>query len=546
MIRKIKLRQLPKDPFSFACLELAETINYALTSSQRYYEEFDWKRNLKQLAFKNFLKQPLTTNIQHLAISGSVGAGKSTTPIAWFFEMMDAYPGTNILCLRRTFGQLMSSLFTQIREFNQRYGLEADYRESTSPFPQIKYKNGSRFIFHSSQSVMENNNSSDTARGLGSTEYSGAILEEADMIHKAAVDTVPQRCRQASGVPVRLIAYVYNPTDEDHWLYKRFISKDPSEVPWKDKDDYNHLKFTMEDNRRNLPPGYIESQYAHYANKPSLFRRMILGESGPIINGEPIYGGYFDRRIHVAEESFIANWKERKHWEDGPLCLCFDFGFRHPVMAVIQDVKVGKFSQIRILAAFKGDHTTLKPFAQYYLDVIRPLFPNAEYFTYGDPAGKNKDARGVTADDAFDVLKSLGLNPQSNKTKEEVGVDLIIDLLKSIVPHRVLGPQPALVVEPDPRYTGDVVDMFEIGFCQNREAKGGKFEPVDDDNYIHYADAIRYGITNRRSLRQRSSHTEQPTFGHDRSNYARLHANEDGILMHDDVSVEELILGGWV
>lgn len=544
MIRKIKFQQLPKDPFAFACLELEQAIDSVLTANRQYYEKFRWDLNLKQLAFKNFLKQPLTGNIQHLALSGSVGAGKSTAPIAWFYEQMDAYPGTTILVMRRTHGQMIGSIYKQIMDFHSDYGIQiASCRESATPYAEIVYKNGSSWVFHSSQAVMENQGSSDTARGLGSTQYSGALLEEADMIHLAAVDTVPQRLRQKSGVPVRLIAYIYNPTDENHWIHKRFKLKDG--IAPGTENDYWHMKFTMEDNRRNLAPNYIENMYALYRNKPALFRRMILGEPGPIIMGEPIYGGYFDRRIHVASESFIDNWAARKHWEDGPVCLCFDFGFRHPVMIVLQDAKVGKFQQLRVLAAFKGDHITLKPFTEFYLNVIKPLLPNAEYLTYGDPAGKNKDARGVTADDAFDVLKSLGLDPRSNKTKEEVGVDLIIDLLKKIEPHKVLGPQPAIVVDLNTCYTQDIIDMFEIGFCQNRESKGGKFDPVDDDNYIHFADAIRYGVTNRRSVKRHASNLP-PAYHHgDRSEYMPLSQNGDGRWVSDEMTVSDLLLGGW-
>lgn len=547
MIQKIKFQQLPKNDFAFACMELDSVIDNALNANRRYYAEFKWGNNLKQQAFKNFLANPLTTNIQHFALSGSVGAGKSMTPIAWFYELMDAYPGCKILGLRRTHGQLMSSLFAQVKLFNERYGIQASYRESAIPYPRIMYKNGSQWIFHSSESVMDNQNS-DTARGLGSTEYSGALIEEADMVHLAAVDTVPQRLREPSGVPVRVIVYVYNPTTEDHWIHKRFKLKDPAHVSPEHKDDYNHLKFTMEDNRKNLTPGFIESQIAHYKNKPALYRRMILGEAGPVIMGTPIYADYFDRRLHIAPESFIGNWTARKHWEDGPICLGFDFGFRHPVIFITQDVKIGKFTQLRLLAAWKGDHQTLRPFTQFYLDLIKPIFPNAEYLTYGDPAGRNADARGVTAENAFDVLASLGLKPQTNKTVESVGVDIIIEMLKKIEPHRVLGPQPALVVEPDLRYTQDIIDMFEIGFCQNNESKGGKFDPVDDDNYIHFADALRYVAQCRRSAKNPNRSTSGVSlsgFGGDRPDYMPLRQNDSGSWVGDTTNVQDMILGGW-
>lgn len=524
MIRQIKLQQLPDDSFGFACLELADQLDAKLEHSKGYYERFDWKSNIKQLTFYQFMRHPLTTDIQHFYCRGSIGSGKSTVVIAWFFEQMDNYPGSTILVMRRTHAQLISSCFTQIRAFNERYNIPAEYKESKSSGPpRIRYKNGSSWVFWSSEAAVEKT-TSDTARGLGSTEYSGAFLEEADMIHPEAVDTVPQRMREQSGMPVRLIAYVANPTVESHWLHKRF--KNFVNIPYEARANYNELKFTMEDNRQNLPPGFIESQYSHYRHKPSLFRRMILGEPGPEVRGDPIYGPYFSRQLHVAKDSFIANWKTRSLWKDGPVCLSLDFGFRHPALVVWQDVQIGTFRQIRILGAWLGDSITLRVWMRYLLDELKILLPNAELLTFGDPAGKQSDGRGVTDENAFDVLKSLGLNPKGKSTDEAGGIDLIIELLKNVTNHPVLGIQPDIIIEPDEKYSGEIIAMFEVGFCQDPNSRSGLLKPFDDDYYIHLADGFRYGVVNRRSLRRPAGSAYAPHFHPDsdpqRAGYASI------------------------
>ena len=541
--RKVRLQNLPRNNFEFAALELAEQIDNALNRSRKYYDTFKWENNLKQLAFKMFLKNPLTDRIQHFGLRGSVGSGKSTTAIAWFYELMDAFPGIQILVMRRTHAEMTGSIYRQIELFNQTYGIEAHYRASSQTAPaQIVYRNGSKWVFRSAESAMGGNRKGDTAIGLGSTEYSGALLEEANAIPLEVVDTIPNRLREPSGVPVRLIAYIFNPTTTSHWAYKRFSLKvDPaSGQPLSSPEDYNELKFTMEDNRKNLPPGFIESQYEHFRNKPSLFQRMIMGEYGPEIKGSPIYGPYFNRSTHLSQESFIHNWVKRRHWDDGPVCVNFDFGYRHPCITVFQDVEVGQFRQIRILAGWLGDNITLRPFASFYMDEIKKMFPNATIECYGDPAGKNKDPRGVTEEDAFDVLKSLGLNPKSCKTHEDAGVDLVIALLKTLESHKILGLQPAIVVENDLTYTKDIIDMLEIGFAQDPDAKSGQLCPVDDDYYIHFADSLRYGITNRRSIRNMRS----PGSMRDRErggDYKVLRTVEDGRYNAEPMSLQEFL-----
>ena len=515
-VRKVSLQQLPEDSFSFACLELLELMRTQMAQSAVMYAKFSWTNNKKQLALKIFLANPLSNNIQHFGLRGSIGSGKSIAAIAWFVTQMLTYPGTRILGMRRTHGQLIASLYEQIKGFNFDYCIPATYKESKSSGPpQITYKNGSKWVFWSSESVVEST-STDTARGLGSQEYSGALLEEADMIHPEAINTVSQRLRQKSGVPVRLIAYVYNPPPTSHWIYKKFMTK--TSVADEAKDDYNELQFTMEDNRQNLPEGFIESMYREYRNKPSVFKRMILGEHGPEVKGTPIYGSYFDRKIHIAQSSFIENWEKRQLWKDGPLCLAFDFGFYRPALVVFQDVRIGTFQQLRVLCGWLGDSLTLKPFTKYYLDEITRMFPLAEIECYGDPAGNQKDGRGVTSETAFDVLRSLGLSPKSKPTDEGGGIDLIIELLTTLDKHHILGLQPAIIF--DPRAI-EMIDMAETGFTQDESSKGGRLKPHDDNYYIHLADAWRYGVVHRRSLRKARSTTGAANVPN-RSEYARI------------------------
>ena len=44
--------------------------------------------------------------------------------------------------------------------------------------------------------------------------------------------------------------------------------------------------------------------------------------------------------------------------------------------------------------------------------------------------------------------------------------------------------------------------MLETGFTQDDNSRGGKLKPYDDDHYIHLADAFRYDVIHRRSLRK--------------------------------------------
>lgn len=473
--------------------------------SEGYYQKFDWTKNPKQQQLRNLLMNPPSRRIQHILLRGSVGSGKSVSGIAWAFEnALDRFPGAKWLVMRRTHSQIKGSIWEQTQDFNRDYRIPvvSSHSSPNAGPPEIVYPNGSKWMFWSSQATVDpSGKGSDTARGLGGTQFSGATLEEADRIHKETIDTVPNRLREKSGIETRVIFYNANPTPEGHWLHKMFRQKDYTDPDHQyHSEDYHEFHFTIDDNLAHLPPNYKESQEAFYRNKPGLYKRMFLGEWGPELKGTPIYGRYFRREFHVNPYSFVESWEATKGWQNGPVCLGFDFGYKRPALTVMQDVKIGSFQQLRFLMAFLGDEVTIRIFAKYHLELIYKLLPNAEILTYCDPAGSQADGRGVTEENAIDVLKSLHLNPQYKKSEKQGGCDLIIKLLQEVNNHPVVGMQPAISVEPLPQYTEDLVNMFETGYSQEEETTRGQFKPIEDQYYIHIADATRYDVIHRRRL----------------------------------------------
>ena len=389
---QIVLTELPRDGFGFVCRELINRIEQHNNMMKTFYAKFDMTKNLKQLAVYQTLADPMLpirncNRIQHVCLRGSVGSGKSTMGIAWPIMMMHKYPGSTWLGMRRTEATMMASLFETIVKFNEMFDIPYKTKQKSSSGPaEIRYPNGSKWVFWSSESVVEST-SADNARGLGSMEYSGAVIEEADTVHKEAIDTIPQRCRENSGVPFPTIFYILNPTQDTHYLAQMFQNRHLNDHP----EDYHDFKSTMYDNAYWLPPGYIESQEARYKNNPALYRRMVLGEWGPELKGTPIFGRYYDPKIHVAKKSFIDRWQKDSLWMDGDVCLCWDFGFVHPCLVVFQDVRKGDFQQLRFLYCHLGHNITLGSFAGLVLNEVKLLFPGANYMCYADDAGKQKD-----------------------------------------------------------------------------------------------------------------------------------------------------------
>lgn len=538
-VREVRLSEVPRDPWQFYAQRWTEFLRNSMAMTRVFYKNFDWSKNPKQKFLYDLCSSPPSRRQQHILIRGSVGSGKSIFAHAWALKTLDEYPGATWLGLRNTHDEILTSIWMQISKFLETY--QVPFEAGKQP-AYIELPNGSRWAFWSANAVVSTT-TTDVAKGLGSTEFSGATLEEADSIMQAAVDTVPNRLREPSGVPHRFIFYPVNPPSENHWLVRMFRQQKLDHP-----EDYHEVHMTMEDNRAWLVDGFIESQYARFAHSPALFRRMILGEYGPEQRGDPIFQDVFSRKFHVYQRDngdgtrrppIIERWTQEKMWTLGPLCLCWDFGWNHPALVLFQDRDYGRFSQIVVLGAWLGDRELLKLFARYILGKVTAMFPNAELLTYCDPAGAQKSNQGVTDQTAVDVLESLGLKPKFRKSEIEYGLNLMADLLASNYTYGRSGVQPLFLID-DNEFTQDIIDGFEIGYVQDpRSLLDDVVRPLKDGKYDHIMDALRYGVIHRR----RTKGNQPEVLKASRNSYVRLHTDPKTrqFYIHDPRMLDELI-----
>ena len=85
---------------------------------------------------------------------------------------------------------------------------------------------------------------------------------------------------------------------------------------------YRYIRTTVYDNRRALGETYIVDLEAAYPAGTVLRRRFIDGLRGLAVVGDPVYGGYFQRTLHV--DPHVA------HNPETPLLEGWDFGHGHP------------------------------------------------------------------------------------------------------------------------------------------------------------------------------------------------------------------------
>ena len=412
---------------------------------------------------------------------GATRSGKTDGVIALFLDILLSYPGTRALGVRRTYTQLVDSLIDSVAgpgKFLDRMGYEkgGDYELRGGDRPGLYFKNGSSWVFRSSERA--NKAGEGKADNIGGTEYDLVLLEEADEIQEMYYSTIVGRMSGKSA-PARGIFIVENPPSEDHWTYNRFF-KDRKDDP---RGNYLAIHFPTEDNKRNLPEGYIESLEEEYADSPALYRKFRLGLFTPAIKGRPIFKGYFTRKTHVSQKPLTWN-------PDQPLWRTWDFGFRRPAMVVAQEDK--QTGQIKWLRCHMGNEELLMPFARKMINNCKKWYPNAHFIDMCDQAGKRRSA--LSEKNEIQVLEGLGLRLKYRYSKIEYGVQLLYQELSYILP----GGAPAMIF--DPNHCGLLIDAFEFGYTQDPDAKDDVIKPVKDNRHDHVMDCCRYAVVLNREI----------------------------------------------
>lgn len=211
--------------------------------------QMNWEPSKKQYEAWNYLNDSQTTEILY---GGGAGGGKSYLGCMWLLSSSMAYPGTRWLMGRAILKTLKESTLLTFFRICHDWGLkkDRDYKYNSMQ-GVISFNNGSEiylkdlFLYPSDPEFDE----------LGSTEYTGAFIDEASQITHKAYLIVMSRLRykldEFNLIPKLLVAT--NPTK--NFIYSEFYKAS------KDGSIKSHRKFVtalVQDNP-HISKYYIEN-----------------------------------------------------------------------------------------------------------------------------------------------------------------------------------------------------------------------------------------------------------------------------------------------
>lgn len=190
---------------------------------------------------------------------GSRASKKSKTTALNFIYRIMKYPNSNLLVVRKVFGTLKDSCYTELKWAIHRYGVDSLFECKLSPL-EITYKpTGQKIYFRGLDDPLK---ITSITVGVGSLcwlwlEESYEISDENDfnMLDESIRGTTPEGL-------FKQITITFNPWNEHHWLKKRFFDVKDSDIlalttnymcnEWLDEAD----KKLFEDMKKNNPRRY--------------------------------------------------------------------------------------------------------------------------------------------------------------------------------------------------------------------------------------------------------------------------------------------------
>jgi hypothetical protein len=269
------------------------------------------------------------------------------------------------------------------------------------------------------------------------------------------------------GTHAHVAALTLNYPEETHWTWRRFVTKDrPGD------DQLNTLYFRIPVGE-GASPQQREEWARSLANRPDLLRRLIAGQPGQLLLGDPVTPRYSESLHRKYQEYPIA---------PGPVRLSWD-GWHHPACTVASLSNTG---QLRIHMGRRLDNSDVGEMAR---EVVIPWLTqhgvlDREIIHTGDPTMETAD-QSDRHESAVGVITTLIPGRWITVTNEEE------PRIRTINTHlgRVLSTGEAAVVVAGPD-AAEVHAALSGGWHYGRTGK-----PVntgEEGQHSHVGNAVAY------------------------------------------------------
>ena len=258
-------------------------------------------------------------------ITGGRGSGKSFSTSTFLerltFEMTPTEKIVHqILYTRYTMVSANISIIPEFLEKAELDGTQKYFRSTRSEV--INRMTGSKVMFRG----LKTSSGTQTAKLKSIHGITTFVVDEAEeWVSEREFETIMLSIRQ-KGIQNRIII-VMNPTDNNHWVYKRFIENTHKEVMYdgvpvqiSTHPNVLHIHTTYLDNKKNLSQEFIKEVEGMKANNPEKYAHAVIGRWADVAEGAVF------KNIGVVKE--FPKWCKK-------VAIGLDFGYTNDVSAAM-------------------------------------------------------------------------------------------------------------------------------------------------------------------------------------------------------------------
>lgn len=196
---------------------------------------------------------------RYRVVKGSRGSKKSKTTALWIISSLIAYPGSNVLVIRKTERTLRNSCFTDLKWAIKRLKVEGAFKVTTNPLEIVYIPTGQKILFRGLDDPLKV-----TSISVDTGVLCWLWIEEAyEIMSESAFDTLDESIRgEVPNGLFKQVTLTFNPWSDRHWIKKRFFDKPDKDVlaktttylcnEWLDEAD----KKVFENMKKNNPRRY--------------------------------------------------------------------------------------------------------------------------------------------------------------------------------------------------------------------------------------------------------------------------------------------------
>lgn len=264
-----------------------------------------------------------------ILVTGGRGSGKSFNVSTFIerllFEVRHPSPAKRIVHqILYTRYTMVSAHISVIPEFMEKVELDGHSKFFRSTKTDVKnLRSGGCVMFRG----IKTSSGVQTAKLKSIHGITTFVVDEAEeWVSEKEFETIMLSIRQL-GIQNRIII-VMNPTDNNHWVYKRFIENtyklveiDGVQVQISTHPNVLHIHTTYFDNLENLSPEFLKEVEDMKVNNPEKYAHVVIGRWADVAEGAVF------KRFGIVDE-FPKHAKK--------VALGLDFGFAHDPSACVK------------------------------------------------------------------------------------------------------------------------------------------------------------------------------------------------------------------